>query len=70
MARLSAHRNALSGILHEGLAKNHRGNPYFSLKLENLYALPVLLSGLASLVLSVKDFSLLIPIIVSVFGRY
>ena len=59
MARLSAHRNALSGILHEGLAKNHRGNPYFSLKLEKLYALSVLLSGLASLVLSVKDFSLI-----------
>ena len=41
------------------LLKTIDATPYFSLKLEKLYALPVLLSDLASLVLSVKDFSLI-----------
>ena len=55
LARFTAHRNALAAILHEGLARGHRGNPSFSLRLEKLYALPVLMSGLASLVLSDKE---------------
>ena len=58
-ARFVAHRNALAAILHEGLAKGHRANPFLSLKLEKLYALPVLLSGLPSLVLSDKQMNLL-----------
>ena len=56
LGRFSAHRNALSAILHEGLAKGHRANPSLGLKLEKLYALPVLISGLPSLVLSEKEF--------------
>ena len=55
LARMSAHRKALAAVLHQGSARSHRGNPSSSLKLEKIYALPVLLSGLAALDLSAKD---------------
>ena len=55
LARFSAHRRALSGIMHVGLGKGHRGNPALGLRVEKLYAAPVLLSGLASLKLSRKE---------------
>ena len=32
-------------VLHAGLAKGHRGNPAASLKIETVFAIPVLLSG-------------------------
>ena len=51
-ARFTAHRRSLASILHSGLAKKHRGNPASNIKIEKLYATPVLLSGLASLVLN------------------
>ena len=53
--RLSAHRRAVFGVLHSGLARGHRANPASSLRVECLYGLPVLLSGLASLVLTSKE---------------
>ena len=49
--RFSAHKKALASVLHSGLARGHRANPTLSIRIEKLYALPVLLSGLASLVL-------------------
>ena len=52
LARISAHTRALPAVLPAGLARGHKGNPAASLKVEQLYGLPVLLSGLASLVLS------------------
>ena len=55
VARLAAHRGAMYGLQHVGLAKGHRANPYASLRVEAVYGLPVLLSGLASLVLSSKE---------------
>ena len=55
LARLPAHRNALNAVLHTGMARGHRGNPAASLKIEQLYALPVLLSGLAPLFLTKKE---------------
>ena len=55
LARFTAHRNALADILFSGFAKGHRGNPAYSVKIEKLYATPVLLSGIASLYLSNKD---------------
>ena len=58
-ARFSAHRRALSGVLHAGLSYRHRGNPSFNIKIEKLYATPVLLSGLASLVLTNKEITLI-----------
>ena len=57
--RLAAHRRAMQGILHCGLAKAHRGNPTASLRLERSYGAPVLLSGVASLVLSSTELSVI-----------
>ena len=54
-ARFSAHRKALGAVLHQGLAKGHRANPCFSLKIERLYATPVLFSGLGALILTGKE---------------
>jgi hypothetical protein len=54
-ARLSAHRKAVFAVLHAGLAKGHRANPAASLRVETVFAVPVLLSGLASIVLTSKE---------------
>jgi hypothetical protein len=42
-------------VLHAGLGKGHRANPAASIRIETVFAVPVLLSGLASLVLSTKE---------------
>ena len=47
LERFKAHGKALSGVLHTGIAKGHRGNPASSLHIDKLYAIPVLMSGLA-----------------------
>ena len=52
MARQSTHTKAIYGVQLLGLAKQHRGNPAASIKLEKVFGAPVLLSGLAALVLS------------------
>ena len=52
IGRISAHLRALHGVLHCGLAQGHRGNTAAGLRLERLYGAPVLLSGVAALVLS------------------
>ena len=57
--RLSAHRKAVFALLHGGLARGHRASPAASLKVEKVYCVSVLLSGLASLVLSAKEEKLL-----------
>jgi hypothetical protein len=54
-ARVSAHRGAVFAVLHAGLGKGHRANPAASLRIETVFAVPVLLSGLASLVLTAKE---------------
>ena len=59
LARISAHTRALHAVLPAGLARGHNGNPAASLKVEQLYGLPVLLSGLASLVLSKAELTAL-----------
>ena len=58
-SRITAHRNALAAVLHTGMALNHRGNPAASLTVEQLYGLPVLISGLASLYLSKAEESII-----------
>ena len=50
--RLSAHKNSLRALLPAGMALSHRGNPAASLHLEQMYACPILMSGLSDLVLS------------------
>ena len=42
-------------VLHAGIAKGHQANPAASLRVETLFAVPVLISGLASLVLTSKE---------------
>ena len=55
LSRLSAHTKAVMSVLPSGMARGHRGNPAAGLRLEKLYGTPVLLSGLASLVLSDEE---------------
>ena len=50
--RLSAYKNKLFSVLPAGLALHHHANPAARLRVEQLYALPVLLSGLSALVLT------------------
>ena len=54
-ARFKAHEKALGAVLHAGMARGHRGNPAASLKVEQIYGVPVLLSGLAPLVLNKSE---------------
>ena len=55
LARLTAHSRALFAVLPAGLARRHLGNPAASVRIELLYAQPVLLSGLAAMVLGKSD---------------
>ena len=52
LARTAAHKKALGAVLHTGMARCHRGNPAASIRLQQIYGNPVLMSGLGSLVLS------------------
>ena len=45
----------MKAILPFGLALGHSGNPAASLQLERIYGLPVLLSGLPALLLSISE---------------
>ena len=55
LGRICAHRKSLRAILSKGIAKNSRVNPIIGLKLESVYGLPVLLSGVGCLALSVAE---------------
>ena len=57
--RIAMHKNSLHALLPAGLARRHRGNPAASLKLSQLYGVPVLLSGVASLVLNQAELNIL-----------
>ena len=57
--RVSAHRKALFAVLPAGLARRHNANPAASLKVQSTFALPVLLSGVASLTLNSSEFDVL-----------
>ena len=59
--RLSAHNKKLFSILPAGLALGHHANPAACLHAERCYALPVLLSGLAGLVLSKAETDMVQP---------
>ena len=52
LARMSSHNRALLAVLPAGIARHHNGNAAAALRVEKLYGLPVLLSGLAALVFS------------------
>ena len=53
--RINTHKKAIGAVLHVGMAKGHRGNPSASLHIHQLYGTPVLMSGLAPLVLSLPE---------------
>ena len=57
--RIAAHQKALGGIMSFGIAKKRRTNPAVGLHQERVFGVPVLMSGLASLVLSPTDVSML-----------
>ena len=59
MCRISAHKKALGATLFSGIAQRHRANPAVGLKVGKIYGTPVLLSGLASLVLLESELGLL-----------
>ena len=59
MDRLAAHRKQLFSLLPLGLASHHHGNPASSLRVEKVYCLPVLLSGLATLMLNKAEVNIL-----------
>ena len=57
--RISNYKRALFGVLPAGLAKHHNTNPAASLRVQNICALPVLLSGLGSLQLAKSEINIL-----------
>ena len=59
LARFTAHNRALGGVLHTGIARGHRGNPAASLHVNSVYGTPVLLSGLAPLVLTKPEVTMI-----------
>ena len=60
LARLSAHRSTVFALLSSGLARGHRANPAASLRVERLYGVPVLLSGLGTMVFTPTELAILI----------
>ena len=55
MTRISAHRRQMYSLLPSGIAMHQYASPAACLRIEGLYALPVLLSGLSALVLSKSE---------------
>ena len=58
-ARISAHTKSLYSVISCGMARSHRGNPAASLRVEACYSAPKLFSGLATLLLSPTEMSVL-----------
>ena len=56
--RISCYKKALLSVSSCGISRAQRGNPAASLKVHQLYAVPVLISGLGSLVLHEKEVKL------------
>ena len=59
MDRLAAHRRQLFSLLPAGMALHHYSNPAASIKVHQIYCLPVLCSGLASLVLKKSEIKII-----------
>ena len=52
LQRIISHKKTLGSILSLGLSRRHRANPLACIRAEAIYAIPVLFSGLASLILN------------------
>ena len=59
MNRIAEHKSGMSFVLSAGLAKGHNGNPAASLRVHELYGKPKLFSGLATLVMSKAETSII-----------
>ena len=59
LERIANHKKAIGSISSAGMARSHRGNPAASLRVHQLYAMPVLMSGLASLHLAETELKVL-----------
>ena len=59
LTRMAAHKKALGVVMHAGIARGHRGNPAAGLYVDNVYGVPVFLSGLAPIVLSKPELTLI-----------
>ena len=57
--RITAHIKALHSLLPSGIARNQNTNPAASLRIQQVYALPVLLSGVAALHLTLSELDIL-----------
>ena len=57
--RISSHRKAMGSTLSSGIAQKSRANPVVGLRLEKVYGLPVLCSGVSMLFLSGSEISLI-----------
>ena len=55
LQRISSHKAAIGAVVTNGLAKHHRANQAARLRVEQIYGAPVLLSGLASLILKKSE---------------
>ena len=59
MNRMTAHRKALAAHAFCGISRSQRVNPASSLKIERTYASPILMSGLASVILTRNEIDIL-----------
>ena len=59
LRRISAHRKALGATLSSGIAMKQRVNPMVGIRLEKIYGTPVLMSGLASLVMTDSEVAMI-----------
>ena len=57
LQRITSFKNAMRPLLSCGLARGSRSNPVASIKILSIYATPVLVSGLGSLVLTKSEYS-------------
>ena len=53
--RMAAHKRAIFSLLSAGIAKHHQGNPAASLRIDQIYGIPVLLSGISSLIINKSE---------------
>ena len=58
MEIISEHNKSVNAVFPVGLASRHHGNPAASLRLEHLYGVPALLSGLGTIILKKYEISL------------
>ena len=59
LAKISGHKRALHGLIHQGMVKNHGGIPAAGLRAKATYCSPVLLNCLSALYLSDPELKIL-----------